>query len=84
MAFALSIVPGLGHVYRRRPGKALAWFFGVLVGYALSTSLGIMLHLVCASNAALADVAQRKLVASSLSARQPGANPLARTGPPLP
>ncbi len=82
MAFALSIVPGLGHVYRRRPGKALAWFFGVLVGYALSTSLGIMLQLVCAANAALADAARRKVLASSPSARGPGANPLARTGGP--
>lgn len=52
IAAGLSIVPGLGHLYRHHPWKGLAWFIGVSVAYG-AQPLGFTLHLVCAANAAL-------------------------------
>jgi len=51
IAFALSIVPGLGHLYRGRPFRGLFWFFGVLLAYA-APPLGYVMHMICAANAA--------------------------------
>jgi len=53
IALALSIVPGLGHLYKSRLGRAVGWFFLVTFGY-IATPLGFWLHIVCAVNAALA------------------------------
>jgi hypothetical protein len=52
IAAALSIVPGLGHLYRGHPWRALWWFLGVSFAYTMQP-LGFVLHLVCAANAAL-------------------------------
>jgi hypothetical protein len=52
LAFVLSVVPGLGHFYAGRSGRAIAWFFGALVAYGTSTSLGMLLQLICAVSAA--------------------------------
>lgn len=52
IAFALSIVPGLGHLYKSRLGRAVGWFFLVTFGY-FATPLGFLLHIICAVNAAL-------------------------------
>lgn len=52
VAFVLSIIPGLGHVYRRKPFRAVIWFFGVSAAYGMGPPLGILIHLVCAANAA--------------------------------
>jgi TM2 domain-containing membrane protein YozV len=56
VAFALSFVPGLGHLYRGRLGRAILWFFAVAVAYTLAYPLGVMVHIVCALNAALKGV----------------------------
>jgi hypothetical protein len=53
IAFVLSVVPGLGHFYAGRTGRAIAWFFGTLFAYS-SLSLGVLIHLVCAVSAARA------------------------------
>jgi len=53
IAALLSVVPGLGHVYKGRPGRGAAWFFGVIFGYSLAFPLGLILHVICASNAGL-------------------------------
>jgi hypothetical protein len=56
IAAALSVVPGLGHVYRGHLWKGLAWLVGIAAAYATAQPLGFVLHLVCAANAALAGV----------------------------
>lgn len=54
IAFVLSVVPGLGHFYAGRTGRAIGWFFGALFAYGASSSLGVLIHLVCAVSAARA------------------------------
>ncbi|HZZ06912.1 MAG TPA: hypothetical protein VFE43_00115 [Candidatus Binataceae bacterium] len=54
VAFVLSLVPGLGHFYAGRIGRAIGWFFAVLFAYLASSSLGVLIHLVCAVSAARA------------------------------
>jgi hypothetical protein len=56
VAFALSFVPGLGHLYRGRLGRAILWFIGVAVAYTVAYPLGVLVHIVCALNAALKGV----------------------------
>ena len=53
LAALLSIIPGLGHIYKGRPMRGVMWLFGVVFAYSLGFSLGLLLHLICASNAAL-------------------------------
>ncbi len=54
VAVVLSVVPGLGHFYAGRTGRAIGWFFGTLWAYNISPSLGVLIHLVCAVSAARA------------------------------
>ena len=53
LAAVLSIVPGLGHMYKGRPARGVMWFFGVAFAYSAGLPVGLLLHLICASNAAL-------------------------------
>jgi hypothetical protein len=53
IAAALSIVPGLGHVYKGRPGRGAGWFFAIFFAYGMNPALGLLLHVICAANAAL-------------------------------
>lgn len=53
IAFVLSLVPGLGHVYQGHPWRGIAWFFGIMTAYAASPPLGFLLQLICAANAAI-------------------------------
>jgi len=55
VAFVLSVIPGLGHFYAGRTGRAITWFVGVvLIAYPMAWSLGVLLQLVCAVSAARA------------------------------
>jgi TM2 domain-containing membrane protein YozV len=54
LAAILSVLPGLGHLYRGRVGRGIMWFFGVTAAYGASIGLGILIHIICAANAALA------------------------------
>jgi hypothetical protein len=54
IAVVLSLVPGLGHFYAGRTGRAFGWFFGALWAYNISLSLGMLIHLVCLVSAARA------------------------------
>ncbi|MGH7913876.1 MAG: hypothetical protein ACREPW_04405 [Candidatus Binataceae bacterium] len=54
IAFVLSVVPGLGHFYAGRTGRAIGWLFGTVWAYKISLSLGVLIHLVCAVSAARA------------------------------
>lgn len=71
IAAALSFVPGLGHLYRRRPFRGLGWFFGVTVAYTLNYTFGLMLHLVCAANAALAGAIRPEALAPAPTRPRP-------------
>jgi hypothetical protein len=53
MAALLSVIPGLGHLYKGRVGAGVGWFFGVTFAYTANPALGLLLHVICASNAAL-------------------------------
>ncbi len=52
VALVLSIVPGVGHLYRGKFWKGALWFFGVSAAYSVGAPLGILIHFVCAANAA--------------------------------
>jgi hypothetical protein len=51
IAFALSIIPGLGHIYQGRAMRGVVWFFGVSIAYGAGP-IGYLLHLICAVSAA--------------------------------
>lgn len=53
VAFALSIVPGLGHLYKRQTMRSIFWFLFVIYMYSAAPPLGWLIHLICAGNAAL-------------------------------
>lgn len=63
LALALSIVPGVGHIYRGKPFKGIFWFIFVTFAYAVSYSFGTLIHLICAANAAFADRLREDLLA---------------------
>jgi hypothetical protein len=48
---ALSIVPGLGHLYKGQWLRGLLWFIFVTAFYSNSFLLGSLLHLICVINA---------------------------------
>jgi TM2 domain-containing membrane protein YozV len=56
MALVLSIIPGVGHIYRGKPFRGVMWFFGVSFAWAIAPPLGILIHLICAANAAFSGV----------------------------
>jgi hypothetical protein len=53
VALALSVIPGLGHIYKHQQRAAVAWFVAVAATYSMAASLGFMLHAICAMNATL-------------------------------
>jgi hypothetical protein len=63
LALVLSIVPGVGHIYRGKPFKGIWWFFGVSIAYGMGPPLGILMHIICAANAAFADTLREDVVA---------------------
>jgi|GEM_PF-7089166 hypothetical protein len=75
IAAAMSVVPGLGQFYKGQRWQALAWFLGVAVAYS-AYPLGLLLHLLCVANAALAGAvdfpAWRFRALSSPSGGRPG------------
>jgi hypothetical protein len=63
LALLLSIVPGVGHIYRGWPFKGIAWFFGVSVAYTMGPPLGILIHFICAANAAFSGALREDMMA---------------------
>ncbi len=51
VAAGLSVIPGLGHLYKGQHLYAALWFFGVAIAYSAGP-IGPVLHLVCIANAA--------------------------------
>lgn len=52
LAFLLSVIPGLGHLYKGRVLTAVIWFFVVSVAYTMGP-FGLVMHFICAIDAAL-------------------------------
>ncbi len=69
VAAGLSLVPGLGHLYKRRPFAAIGWFFGVLIAYSIAQPFGLILQLVCAANAALSGALSEEALVARLRQR---------------
>lgn len=51
IAFLLSVIPGLGHIYQGQAMRGVMWFFGVAIAYGAGP-IGYLLHLICAVSAA--------------------------------
>ena len=59
-ALMLSILPGLGHWYKGQRLRGVIWFLIVLAFYGLQP-FGLMLHIICAGNAALSGAIKEDL-----------------------
>lgn len=53
LAASLSLMPGGGQFYKGQRLQAVFWFIGVSLAYTAG-SVGLLAHLVCIANAALA------------------------------
>ncbi len=51
-ALLLSVIPGLGHWYKGARMRGVAWFFTVPFFYSFAFPLGLLMHMICAGNAA--------------------------------
>jgi len=63
LALILSIVPGVGHIYRGKPFKGIMWFFFVSIAYGMGPPFGILIHIICAANAAFSDTIREDMLA---------------------
>ncbi len=63
LALLLSIVPGVGHIYRGKLFKGILWFFGVSFAYGANPPLGVLIHMICAANAAFSDTLREDMMA---------------------
>ena len=54
IAMCLSIVPGLGQLYKGQLLRGLLWFLATAIGYSLIIP-GPILHVICAFNAATSE-----------------------------
>ncbi len=63
LALLLSVVPGVGHIYRGKPLRGILWFFGVSFAYAANPPLGVLIHFICAANAAFSDTLREDMMA---------------------
>jgi hypothetical protein len=69
IAAALSVIPGLGHLYKGRVWLGLIWFVSILVAYHVNQVLGFVLHFVCAGNAALSGALREDAIFSRSNRR---------------
>lgn len=61
----LSIIPGLGQLYKGQPRRGLLWFVFVILFLIYATPIGILLWMICAGNAALAGAVREEVIANS-------------------
>ena len=77
-ALLFSIVPGLGHWYKGQIFRGIIWFLVVCFFYLIQP-LGLMMHIICAGNAALSGALKEDL---PLRWRhRPGSSPSTRARP---
>jgi TM2 domain-containing membrane protein YozV len=69
LAMLLSVIPGLGQLYKGQPGRGLLWFIFVVVFLVYAPPVGILLWMICAGNAAIAGAALETAIPNS--ARRP-------------
>jgi hypothetical protein len=69
VAFVLSVIPGLGQIYKGRVIRGVVWFCAVILAYALGP-LGPILHFVCALNAAIHGTPRHQRIAASRARRR--------------
>ena len=82
-ALFLSVFPGLGHWYKGQPRRAIIWFLCVVFFYTTAPFVGVLLHVICAGNAALAGAIREEAIGrSGRSRRLSGLSAAARQGPP--
>jgi hypothetical protein len=79
-AFLLSVIPGLGQWYKGSAAKAFVWFVCVVFFYMSAPPIGLLLHAVCAGNAALAGAIREE--ALTRSARHTGPRSFSATARP--
>jgi TM2 domain-containing membrane protein YozV len=65
VAMLLSVIPGLGQLYKGQPGRGLLWFMFVVLFLLYATPVGVLLWLICAGNAALAGAVHEEVLARS-------------------
>ena len=63
LALVLSIIPGVGQIYRGKPLRGILWFFGVSFAYGAAPALGVLIHLICAANAAFSGALHEDMAA---------------------
>jgi TM2 domain-containing membrane protein YozV len=69
LAMLLSVIPGLGQLYKGQPGRGLLWFMLVIVFLVYATPIGLLLWIVCAGNAALGGAVREDVIAHSVQHR---------------
>lgn len=69
LALCLSIIPGLGQLYKGQSGRGMLWFVFVILFLAYAMPIGILLWIICAGNAALSGAVREEVIAGS--ARRP-------------
>lgn len=72
IALVLSVIPGLGHLYKNQQRAALIWFGGVAATYMMAAPLGFMLHTICALNAALSGAVREEAFTHRTRSRNRG------------
>jgi hypothetical protein len=70
VALVLSIVPGLGHLYKRQPLRGIFWFAFVVFMYEAVTPIGLFLHAICAGNAALSGAIREEALSRGAGRRR--------------
>jgi TM2 domain-containing membrane protein YozV len=58
----LSVIPGLGQLYKGQVGRGLLWFMFVILFLVYATPIGILLWMICAGNAAFAGAVHEELI----------------------
>ncbi len=58
----LSVIPGLGQLYKGQPGRGFLWFIFVLMFLLYAPPIGFLLWVICAGNAALAGAVREEVI----------------------
>jgi TM2 domain-containing membrane protein YozV len=65
LAMFLSVIPGLGQLYKGQPARGLLWFIFVMVFLVYATPIGVLLWMICAGNAAMAGAVPEAAITNS-------------------
>jgi len=65
LAIFLSVIPGLGQLYKGQAARGLLWFIFVTVFLLYAPPIGVLLWMICAGNAAVSGAVPQTIVARS-------------------